>query len=275
MKKRRSIIAVFFMMIMLAGGTMKTQAAGKYTIYVNRRTNIINVTDQDGHVVRAMYCSTGKRYATIRGTFHTQSRMRWHQLNHGVYGQYCTRIHAGYLFHSVWYYAARKSQLARKEYNKLGSQASAGCVRLAVIDAKWIYDHCRLGTRVVIGESRKLQKPSRKKIKLSSSGRGWDPTDPDPSNPYRPKIRLKKGVSKKIALGSQFDPMAQVTVSSKITKKKELKKHITVAGQVDVNKPGEYKLVYTVTDPRTLLSRKLKVTFKVKEQEGSNDGTTI
>ncbi|MFR5209625.1 MAG: L,D-transpeptidase family protein [Clostridia bacterium] len=27
-------------------------------------------------------------------------------------------------------------------FNKLGEQASQGCVRLAVSDAKWVYDNC-------------------------------------------------------------------------------------------------------------------------------------
>ena len=44
----------------------------------------------------------------------------------------------------------------KRQYNKLGQQASAGCIRLAVTDAKWIYDHCRLGTKVVIGEGLSL-----------------------------------------------------------------------------------------------------------------------
>lgn len=84
------------------------------------------------------------------------------------YGQYSTRIHGAYLFHSVPYYSINKSQVSTKEYNKLGQQASAGCIRLAVTDAKWIYDHCRLGTKVVIGEGRTLKKPTRPKVRVST-----------------------------------------------------------------------------------------------------------
>jgi hypothetical protein len=268
-KKRRILTGIFmlFAVFMLTGIKLPVKAYSKYTIYVNRKSNIVNVVNRKGKLVRAMYCSTGKHYSTIRGTFHTESRYRWHLLSHGVYGQYCTRIHGPYLFHSVWYYRTKKSQVSVREYNKLGSQASMGCVRLAVVDARWIYRHCRLGTKVVIGEKRKLAEPDRKKIKLSSSsGRSWDPTDPDSSNPYYPKIKMKKGASKKIEFGSKFDPLEQITVSSKITGKKELIKYVTVKGTVKTETPGKYKLVYTVKDPATLLSKSLKVTYLVKEK---------
>lgn len=268
-------IFLLFVVLFSGGKSIKADAAGRYTIYVNRKTNIVNVVNQGGKVVRSMYCSTGKGYSTIRGTYYTQNKMKWHALYHGVFGQYCTRIHGAYLFHSVWYYRTRKDQVSVKEYNLLGSQASAGCVRLAVVDAKWIYDNCRLGTRVVIGESRRLKKPARNKIKLPvSSQRGWDPTDPDPANPYYPKIKLKKGVSKKIKYGSEFDPLENITVSSKVTKKKDLLKCVAVKGKVKVKKPGKYKLTYTVTDPATLLSKSIKVTYTVgKEPAQESTGT--
>ena len=75
------------------------------------------------------------------------------------------------------------------EYNKLGNGASAGCVRLAAIDAKWIYDNISSGTVVKIYDSDELPpgvvKPTAIKIDENDVRRGWDPTDPDPSNPWR------------------------------------------------------------------------------------------
>ena len=37
-----------------------------------------------------------------------------------------------------------------KAYNVMGQKASHGCVRLLCKDSKWIYDHCALGTKVII-----------------------------------------------------------------------------------------------------------------------------
>ena len=196
--------------------TIDAQAASKYTIYVNRKTNLVNVTDsKTGKLVKAMYCSTGKNYRTISGTYNTTAKYKWRALIHGVYGQYSTRIHGPYLFHSVPYYSVNKSKVSTKEYNKLGLQASAGCIRLAVTDAKWIYDNCRIGTKVVIGESRTLKKPARPKVKVSTKRKAWwDPTDPDTRNPYRPKLTLKKKGKRTIAYGSTFDIKDVLKVSS-------------------------------------------------------------
>ena len=115
------LIVMLFVAAFFCGNKMEAQAAGNYTIYVNRKTNLVNVVNsRTGKLVRAMYCSTGKGYSTIGGTFHTVSKMRWHALNHGVWGQYCTRIYGPYLFHSVWYYSTNKTQVSTAEYNKLG-----------------------------------------------------------------------------------------------------------------------------------------------------------
>lgn len=268
MKKKRHaklLLLLLFAVFLACGSKTETRAASTYTIYVNRRSNIVNVVNsRTGKLARAMYCSTGKGYSTISGTYNTVSKMRWHTLNHGVMGQYCTRIHGSYLFHSVWYYSANKTQMSTAEYNKLGSQASAGCIRLAVVDAKWIYDHCGLGTKVVIGESRQLKAPTRRLLKVSTKTRtGWDPTDPDPRNPYYPKIIMKKSAAKPIEYGSKFKPKKMIKVSSRTTPSETLLKYVKVKGKVNTKKAGRYKITYTLTDPRTLLTVTKKYTFTV------------
>ena len=89
---------------------------------------------------------------------------------------------------SVPYSKQDNSTLLYRSYNKLGNAASHGCVRLTTADAKWIYDCCPLGTTVMIYDSwggTVLPKPSAVKISASDGRRGWDPTDPDPANPWR------------------------------------------------------------------------------------------
>ena len=242
-------------------------AKTSYTIYVNRRSNIINVVNnRTKNVVRAMYCSTGKRYRTPRGTFHTYQKLRWHALFGGVYGQYCVRFRGSYLFHSVPYYSVNKKKVETKEYNKLGKQASKGCIRLAVVDAKWLYNNCKLGTKVVIGESKKMKKPKRNLLKISTKKKsGWDPTDPDSRNPYYPTLKLKKKSYRRVKKDSVFDPLAVIKVSSRFTDKETLLEKVTVSGKVDTTKAGSYKVKYYLTDPATLLRKKLTVTFKVVE----------
>ena len=182
MKKKRMLLlaAMFvFTFAFIRFNTVDVQAASKYTIYVNRRTNLVNVTNsKTGKLVKAMYCSTGRNYRTIRGTYNTTAKYKWRPLIHGVYGQYSTRIHGAYLFHSVPYYSINKSQVSTKEYNKLGQQASAGCIRLAVTDAKWIYDNCALGTTVIVYESSVAGPYGKPSAYTLPSWHTWDPTDP-------------------------------------------------------------------------------------------------
>lgn len=168
------------------------EAEFPYYIKVNRRQNCITVytSDENGEYTvpyKAMICSTGLYNATPRGTFHLSTKYLWRELYGKVYGQYATRITGGVLFHSVPYYKKSKSALCTEKYNKLGQQASMGCVRLTVEDAKWIADNCPSGTTVEIyddDDPGPLGKPEAAHIDTDSPNKGWDPTDPDVENPW-------------------------------------------------------------------------------------------
>jgi lipoprotein-anchoring transpeptidase ErfK/SrfK len=58
--------------------------------------------------------------------------------------------HGEYLFHSVP--IDRKGDIIEDEARKLGTKASHGCIRLALPDARWIYENIRYGAKVVIGQ---------------------------------------------------------------------------------------------------------------------------
>lgn len=164
-----------------------------YLIAVNRTTQTVTVyeKDEEGNYTvpfKSMICSTGRD--TPEGFFHTTDQYGWRALVGGVYGQYATRISPtdGILFHSVPYYSAEKDQLETEEFNKLGTPASLGCVRLQIEDCKWIYDECPSGSPVVIYDGDEstdpLGNPGFTPIDPNSPNAGWDPTDPDPANPW-------------------------------------------------------------------------------------------
>ncbi|MDE6957176.1 MAG: L,D-transpeptidase family protein [Lachnospiraceae bacterium] len=153
-----------------------------YVIKVNKKKNTVTVYAKDGKngyiiPVKAFVCSVG--YATPTGTFYTPAKYRWHTLMGPCWGQWDTRIVGGILFHSVFYSSPNNNMtLSTSAYNKLGTTASHGCVRLKAGDAKWIYDNCKLKTKVVIyngNTSGPLGKPTAYKLKSSHR---WDPTDP-------------------------------------------------------------------------------------------------
>ncbi len=174
-----------------------TSTSTPYYVKVNRQQNVVIVysKDQNGNytkIEKVFIGSTGAPDSeTPLGTFTVTDRFEALYLVGEVWGHYAVRIEGPYFFHSVPYFTKGTpywDNLEYLEYNKLGNGASAGCVRLAAIDAKWIYDNIGYGTTVEIYDSDTLPsgvvKPSAIKIDENSPNRGWDPTDPDPENPW-------------------------------------------------------------------------------------------
>ncbi len=267
MKRIKQIILLLLAVVMV--GTVatahKVEAASGYTIQVNKGTNVVTVFDASGNVVKAMTCSTGS--ATPLGSFRTKAKYRWWELDGPSYGQYCTRITGHILFHSVWYYRKDAATQSTKEFNKLGTTASHGCVRLATADSKWIYDNCSLSTTVNIINGSAANDPWGKPemIKVSTANKmDWDPTDPDILNPYNYKSASidTSGVKKTVSYGKSFDPRnglkAYDTCGNDITSK------VSVSGSVKKKKLGKYNIVYTVTDALGRSASKI-ITVQVKD----------
>lgn len=154
-----------------------------YVIRVNRKESCVTVYAKDGKKgytipVVAFVCSAGKR--TPKGTFKIKDKLRWHELDGPSWGQWCEHLTTEILFHSVYYDRERDNKsLNVKAYNKLGKVASHGCIRLRAGDAKWIYDNCDIGTKVIIYDNKKVPGPFDKpKAQKLSSSHTWDPTDP-------------------------------------------------------------------------------------------------
>lgn len=164
-----------------------------YTVYVNRALNCVTVKlqEEDGTLtpVKAMICSCGREEsATPEGTFRTSDYYEWRRMVDDTFGRYAVRFNRKILFHSVPYIEASPDTLKWEEFNRLGENASLGCVRLAAEDAKWIYDNCKPGTKVVVysdeEEAGELGKPTVEKIDADSPCRIWDPTDDSAENPW-------------------------------------------------------------------------------------------
>ena len=171
-----------------------------YYIKVNYKNQLVTIytTDENGEYtipVKKMICSTGESTPT-EGVFEISDKFEWAYLVGNVYGQYATRITGPILFHSVPYTARDKSTLEYWEFDKLGQPASKGCVRLTVEDSKWIYDYCKAGTKVEFyaDDEEHLETNTQMKIsEYSDELRNWDPTDPDPRNPWIEYNKHDKG----------------------------------------------------------------------------------
>lgn len=146
-----------------------------HVIKVNKQMNCITVYLND-KPMKAFVCSTGND--TPVGTFYTMQKYRWKPLIHEVWGQYSTRIVSHILFHSVPYHEPDNKTLLSGSFRKLGTTASAGCIRLTCRDAKWIYDNCKLKTKVIIYKDKDPGPLGKPKAPVLPKGQTWDPTDP-------------------------------------------------------------------------------------------------
>ncbi len=153
---------------------------------INTKLNriIVYTTDEENNYtvpVKVMICSSGKQSTpTKNGTYKLKKVERWHRLNGNVYGQYCCRITQHYLIHSVFYSQNQNPKtLNVREYNKLGNNASHGCVRVCVADAKWIYEQADKIMVLITDEEETLPLSSPLLLPpiIVNGNKGIDPTD--------------------------------------------------------------------------------------------------
>ena len=243
-----------------------------YAIKVNKEENVVTIYELDdkglyNKPVKAMVCSVGSADNTPTGIFNLGERYKWRELFGDCYGQYAVQITGNILFHSVPYYTYDKSDLEVDEYNMLGESVSAGCVRLSVIDSKWIYDNCDDNTLVEIFESKysgPLGKPVAAKI-AKMGDNNWDPTDPDTENPYMANAPLIIGAyDRELEKNSDFDIASGITAVDEDGN--DITDHVKIKGRVDSNKCGDYPVTYSVT---TDDGKKVSVTavFSVIDEE--------
>ncbi len=163
-----------------------------YVIKVNLAMNCVTVyIEENGQLkpYKAMACSSGRdEHDTPEGEFKTYEYYDWRLMVDNTYGRYAVRFNGQIMFHSVPYLTRNKNSLEWDQYNMLGERASLGCIRLCVGDAKWIYDNCKKGTKVIVYSDKSspgpLGKPKVDKIPEKSPNRDWDPTDLTPENPW-------------------------------------------------------------------------------------------
>lgn len=162
-------------------GAYTKKLTGAWRVEVNRKKCFV-VVYRGTTPVKAFVCSTAKNTVnTPTGTFSILDKLRWHELNGPTWGQYCSHITSDILFHSVPNSRYNDNHsLKAAEYNKLGTPASGGCIRLTVAHAKWLYDNVPVGTKVIVSDSVAAPKnvtiEQAQKIPLSQN---YDPTDPN------------------------------------------------------------------------------------------------
>ena len=121
----------------------------------DQRVYVYGLDDNNEYteLVKKMKCSTGRNATpTPKGTYQatTGPGARWHYFKkYNCWAQYAYYIEGDIMFHSVLY-NQKDGPVTQSSVNNLGSKASHGCVRLSVEDAKWLYQNCPKGTKVIV-----------------------------------------------------------------------------------------------------------------------------
>lgn len=226
-----------------------------YSITVNRRTNTVTVYTYDAQgaytvPVRAMIasCGSGGQDITITGDFSLYFKEAWHPLYGDVYGMYVSGFEGPYLFHSVPYKTRSHSDLETDEFNKLGQNASQGCVRMMASDVRWIYQNCALNTPVHVIDANASADPlgTPPAVHIPEDVK-WDPTDLREGNPYLDRMPEISGAEDVVLhSGDRFGPLDGVTAADICGN--DITDRITLSGEVITDKAGTYYLTYEVKD---------------------------
>lgn len=252
---------------------------GEYLVKINRVGNCITVyqKDENGEFTKpykSMVCSVGADMNTTPiGDFTISDKYDWNQMSDGTFSQYCCKI-ADNIFVSTAPYRGRGNDtLIVEEYNKLGDGSSPnGCIRLNTADAKWIYDNCQPGTKVVIYDDQAspgpMGRPGVIRIPSNSEFANWDPTDPNAGNPWNTKSPQITGAEdKSVKLGDTIEFMDGILGID--TCGNEATDYVKIEGDYSFDEPGRYELKYVLTD---LTGRTAEVPF-VLEVKGEKKTT--
>ena len=122
-----------------------------YLVHVNlknQNTYVYKGSKNNWKLEKKFTCSTGtKGKETPTGVYTTKSKGDWfYEPKYGQGGKYWVTFMDAYMFHSLPFAKDKKTIVDKT----LGIPASHGCIRLAIEDAKWIYDNIPIGSKLII-----------------------------------------------------------------------------------------------------------------------------
>lgn len=112
----------------------------------SQKVNLFTGSSKNWKLLKSMSCSSGKASTpTVKGNFSIQSKGSYFRVNSNVICKYYSQFYGNYLLHSVLL-----DNNGNVVDGTLGKPVSHGCVRLAIDDAKYIYDNVPIGTAVLV-----------------------------------------------------------------------------------------------------------------------------
>ncbi len=211
-----------------------------------------NNSDGSRTPINVMACSCGREGCeTPTGTFYTSDKYDWGWMVDGSVAQYVTRFNGSILFHAVPSWSPEPGNMEIGEYNKLGSPASLGCIRLCVADAAWIYWNMPWGTEVNVfydwDSAGPWGKPSSYKIPDDIAPLNqWDPTDPVDWNPWHGYYINISTETITLPAGSNDDDLySNVSITDSLGN--DVKHYAYINFEGDYSAPGSYNAYASIS----------------------------
>ena len=259
--------------------------ADEFYLQINMAKNVMVVYRYDADkknktAYKIFPCTLGENVK--KGKYKTEKSYSWVK-NNGWH-----RYNTLYTY-SAWIQSAEYSDrypdtLVKKSYNSVGKDKKVDkSIILYASDAAWVYNNCKYKTVLeIVKGSKKDQLPLQVGKKTETNKYcGWDPTDPDKSNPY-----LKKANG---AIATGYTPVnvekgEKIDYFSNLLALDETGKNITGKlkyNKIDSSKTGTSKVTYTyklksgkkitaslvdTTKPKVTCS-KTQFTYEVKSKD--------
>ncbi|ERI95627.1 peptidoglycan binding domain protein [Clostridiales bacterium oral taxon 876 str. F0540] len=118
-----------------------------WTDLSKQRVNIFSGSNGKWELIKSFTCSSGKASTpTIKGSYTVGAKGNYFIADSGARCKYYTQISGNYLFHSILY----DNKGEKIVDGRLGIPLSHGCIRLAIENAKYIYDNIPSGSLIYI-----------------------------------------------------------------------------------------------------------------------------
>lgn len=153
---------------------LTNQICTVYGVYSNKSTKAL---------MSEFISSAKKGSTTPTGNFKITSasggrkaKLRTAKLSGGTYAEFLIRFHGGKCMHTVpWKKRTTTGKVYKNHFNKLGTKASSGCVRMPWKLAHYIYERCPVGTPVRVFNGKAGAYPMGKPKKYTATA-NQDPT---------------------------------------------------------------------------------------------------
>lgn len=152
----------------------KNTETGKYDILLNRFICSAGTSKQPSRTGN-FFIKTDEQQKAATGQ--VVKYTRYYFKKYYSYAYYITRYSNEYMFHSFTFGVSGGKIVPKSSaYYNMGNAGSAGCLRMLMGHAKWIYENIDGGTYCVVNKSRARDNTLRSTLKKYVPPLGWDMT---------------------------------------------------------------------------------------------------